>query len=303
MAIATTALNLILIVVATSYDPMSVAGEWLIQGYKRVISPLQGKDICNFNPTCSQFTRTAIHNYGFAAGILMGADRLMRCNGFAWTYLGEHYSGVRNDRLVDPVEQHLAWQTPPLTEATKPQRPHRHTLPKTASVCDSSMLFATRLFETDAFREAALEYLRVRFSSHSPQIQTCASLMAGEAYLAGGEPANARRAFAMAKSSAAASFVTYGIARTFFVEARYSDTRRLLNSTIGTGNTLACREDLERQTRLLYAWSLYREGRFKDAAALAASIASDSNCLQLSRLDGSAIRRRSRLAATLFSAI
>ncbi len=81
------------------YDAGSVAGEWLINSYKAVISPLQGPTICNFWPTCSQFTRTSIRQYGLIPGMVMGADRLTRCNTFAWTYEGSYYyEGV--DRLI-----------------------------------------------------------------------------------------------------------------------------------------------------------------------------------------------------------
>lgn len=290
-------------IVAAHYDPMSITGEWLIQAYKRVFSPLQGRDICNFSPTCSQFTRTAIHNYGLGPGVLMGADRLMRCHGFAWSYLGQYYRGIENNRLIDPVDRHVAWHTPPLSHELPSQFLRDSLATETMSACDSSLLLAERLYKATAFREAAMEFLRVRFTSPSPYIQTCAALMAGEAYLEGAEPASARRAFSTVTLPAAAGFVTYGIARTLFAEGRYADARTTLDSIrIGENEPLS-KTAVKRQATLLYAWSLFREGRFKDATRLMASVDGDSTCSRLCRLGEAKIPYRSRLAATLFSTI
>ena len=37
------------------YDALSVSGDWMIGAYRAVLSPLQGPNVCNFDPTCSQF--------------------------------------------------------------------------------------------------------------------------------------------------------------------------------------------------------------------------------------------------------
>ncbi|MEO0075576.1 MAG: membrane protein insertion efficiency factor YidD, partial [candidate division WOR-3 bacterium] len=70
--------------------------------YKRIISPLQGQQICNFSPTCSEFARQSIRKYGLVLGTLMTSDRLQRCNPWAWTYLDKYYFGIENDRIKDP---------------------------------------------------------------------------------------------------------------------------------------------------------------------------------------------------------
>lgn len=35
---------------------------------------------CNFSPTCSEYTRQAIIRYGFRKGVVLGWQRIRRCN-------------------------------------------------------------------------------------------------------------------------------------------------------------------------------------------------------------------------------
>lgn len=57
---------------------------------------LSGKqaDVCNFDPSCSRFAYISIKNYGPFWGILMTADRLQRCNSFAFQYAKKYNSEV-----------------------------------------------------------------------------------------------------------------------------------------------------------------------------------------------------------------
>jgi putative membrane protein insertion efficiency factor len=50
----------------------------MIRLYQIFVSP-QGPPSCNFTVTCSQFLSRAVRKYGFIHGVLMGADRLIRC--------------------------------------------------------------------------------------------------------------------------------------------------------------------------------------------------------------------------------
>jgi hypothetical protein len=53
----------------------------LIRAYQIFISPfLPGS--CRFHPTCSDYTLTAIRQYGAARGVFLGIRRLMRCHPF-----------------------------------------------------------------------------------------------------------------------------------------------------------------------------------------------------------------------------
>ncbi len=74
------------------------AGAALVRFYQLFISP-QDVSACPFDPTCSEYARQAIYKYGLAAGVVMAADRLQRCNGFsARSYPRDPATG----RLVDP---------------------------------------------------------------------------------------------------------------------------------------------------------------------------------------------------------
>ncbi len=53
--------------------------------YQNFISP-QDKPTCNFNVSCSNFGYMAIKQRGVFTGILLTADRLVRCNDIALKY-------------------------------------------------------------------------------------------------------------------------------------------------------------------------------------------------------------------------
>ncbi len=38
---------------------------------------------CLYSPTCSEYTKRCINNYGVIIGILLGAWRILRCNPFS----------------------------------------------------------------------------------------------------------------------------------------------------------------------------------------------------------------------------
>ena len=57
----------------------------LIEMYQKHISKwLESKNInCKFYPTCSEYTKQAIHKYGATKGIIIGIYRIIRCNPFS----------------------------------------------------------------------------------------------------------------------------------------------------------------------------------------------------------------------------
>ena len=54
----------------------------LIRIYQKAISPHLPAS-CRFQPTCSQYTITAIERFGALRGSFMGAKRILRCNPFS----------------------------------------------------------------------------------------------------------------------------------------------------------------------------------------------------------------------------
>jgi|DewCreStandDraft_4_1066084.scaffolds.fasta_scaffold01831_24 putative component of membrane protein insertase Oxa1/YidC/SpoIIIJ protein YidD len=57
---------------------------------------------CNFYPSCSRFTFYAIKKFGSIKGVLMGLDRINRCNQFSFT---DYYDiDIEKSLLYDPIE-------------------------------------------------------------------------------------------------------------------------------------------------------------------------------------------------------
>jgi TM2 domain-containing membrane protein YozV len=178
--------------------------------------------------------------------------------------------------------------------------------------------FADYLYFSGEYQQAAGEYLRVRWLETrsatsdvlvmSPRLSGYAGLMAGESYLRAGDLAQARHAFRDLSAPAVQDFRQYGVARTDFAAGDYVGTR----STLGTITSPV----LARQARTLEGWTYFRQHRFAEGAAKLSiaenwgqslgAPASDSTRDSprfLSVMDGRDIRRRSRLASTLLSAI
>lgn len=66
----------------------------LVRMYQVFVSP-QGPPGCNFTVTCSHFLTRAVQKYGLVHGLLMGGDRLFRCN-----------RGGRKFYRIDPRTRH-----------------------------------------------------------------------------------------------------------------------------------------------------------------------------------------------------
>lgn len=53
----------------------------LLDGYRYWISPFLGP-ACRFEPTCSEYARTAIDRYGVLRGFKLAICRLLKCHPF-----------------------------------------------------------------------------------------------------------------------------------------------------------------------------------------------------------------------------
>jgi putative membrane protein insertion efficiency factor len=58
---------------------MKQAALWVLQGYKRWISPLL-PPACRFVPTCSEYAMEAVQKHGVLGGLAMATWRVLRCN-------------------------------------------------------------------------------------------------------------------------------------------------------------------------------------------------------------------------------
>ncbi len=87
-------------------NPVKIVFGTGIRIYQKVISPAQG-DVCNFYPSCSNFTAESIQKYGIFWGTLMASDRLIRCNPGAVNYYGTYYLGIKYGKIYDPPENNF----------------------------------------------------------------------------------------------------------------------------------------------------------------------------------------------------
>lgn len=55
---------------------------FLINLYRKYISPLKGRPSCIYTPTCSQYAIQALEKYGFLKGGFLAVKRILRCHPF-----------------------------------------------------------------------------------------------------------------------------------------------------------------------------------------------------------------------------
>jgi putative membrane protein insertion efficiency factor len=94
---------------AVETSPMNLAMQGTIRAYQLTVSRIN-PDRCGFRPSCSAFGSMAIKEYGAATGILMTADRLMRCN--IWKEPGPDYLLLPGGKLLDLPRQNLLAERP-----------------------------------------------------------------------------------------------------------------------------------------------------------------------------------------------
>jgi len=87
-----------------SLNLIQKTGVLSIAAWQRISYNLPGFG-CQFYPSCSNYGTQAIKEYGLLAGAVVTADRIVRCNPFAWHYHLENHGQLNpsDGRLVDPV--------------------------------------------------------------------------------------------------------------------------------------------------------------------------------------------------------
>ena len=53
---------------------------FLIRIYQRHISPVKGRSVCIYIPTCSQYAVEALEKYGAFKGTYLAVKRILRCH-------------------------------------------------------------------------------------------------------------------------------------------------------------------------------------------------------------------------------
>lgn len=85
-------------------SPVQLVFLGAVRFFQQWISPIDGPR-CGFAPTCSAFGHQAIRAHGPVQGVLMTADRLLRCTPF--TVPGPDYPLLPGGSLYDPVAANL----------------------------------------------------------------------------------------------------------------------------------------------------------------------------------------------------
>lgn len=84
---------------------LKLAATGLIRLYQKFISS-QDKPACNFQPSCSRFGMACIQEYGVLRGILLTADRLLRCNG---SQAAHYHKDSVTGKYVDMVSDYATF--------------------------------------------------------------------------------------------------------------------------------------------------------------------------------------------------
>jgi putative component of membrane protein insertase Oxa1/YidC/SpoIIIJ protein YidD len=88
-----------------AWNPVSVTLKGLMFFYQHVITQ-QLSASCPYEITCSNFSKTAINEFGVLKGVLMSADRLMRCNRIALTEISPLNINEDTGSIIDDLNNY-----------------------------------------------------------------------------------------------------------------------------------------------------------------------------------------------------
>lgn len=88
-----------------AWNPIAASLKGLMFVYQHVISQ-QLSASCPYEITCSNFSKTAIREFGMLKGVLMSADRLMRCNRIALTGISPLDIDAHTGAVIDDLNNY-----------------------------------------------------------------------------------------------------------------------------------------------------------------------------------------------------
>lgn len=229
----------------TPGDPAGMALDF----YQQYLSSLRNAS-CRFRPSCSEYARQAISQYGLFSGTARAADRLMRCNSTAGRFYGRTADGGLHDPVQGATHGRVAPRLEPwLLPAFEMEPP---PIPSGKSVSDHQAVrileivsFARNLTAEGDCRRAETEYLRAAHQSGSEEWRLWSHFQIGACYFEAGHWAAAERTYLQAGmlSVDPALRATAGhlLAACIFNDARYGEGARLLVDPGLTSRALALR--------------------------------------------------------------
>ena len=150
-------------------NPARIVTGSLFDLYQNIFSSSQG-DVCNFSPSCSRFGRQAVIEHGIVLGTIMAADRLTRCNPWAYYYYGSYYHTLQHGKIYDPIDKRGQ-----AAFSDRSSQPAVLSFPQLPAPSDDDSLyqphnilkFADYLYERAEFPAALNEYRRYQFLAGS----------------------------------------------------------------------------------------------------------------------------------------
>lgn len=88
-----------------AYNPIALSLKGLMFLYQNVISQQLARH-CPYEITCSNFSKTAIKEFGALKGVLASADRLMRCNRMALTEISPLDIDEHTGAIIDDINNY-----------------------------------------------------------------------------------------------------------------------------------------------------------------------------------------------------
>ncbi len=85
--------------------PLETSALLMLELYKKTASGNLGSS-CRFSPECSRFMAESIRHQGVWTGLLLGCDRLLRCNHEAEIEHSEHLRDSKTGKIYDPAVEY-----------------------------------------------------------------------------------------------------------------------------------------------------------------------------------------------------
>jgi putative component of membrane protein insertase Oxa1/YidC/SpoIIIJ protein YidD len=151
---------------------MKTSGEIAFSFYHNIMSPIKAPvSKCQFYPSCSKFSKSSIEKFGFIPGILMTADRLIRCSG---GHLKNSLYPEYNNLLYDPPEENFIFAH------EKNRKNESTTLDNKNSIVkfeNNNFGFAKYLFNERNYDLSILELKRISFFTEDTTIKKKTNLL------------------------------------------------------------------------------------------------------------------------------
>ncbi len=82
------------------YNPVTLLAKGAMSAYQHAFSPQLGQR-CNYEMSCSNFSKHAIGEFGIFKGVYVSADRLLRCNRISYTKIHPTKINLKTRKVLD----------------------------------------------------------------------------------------------------------------------------------------------------------------------------------------------------------